>query len=328
MTTRLRVAIVIAILLTTPGPAPAAPQPNPAKPAAKPGVVKSPEKPPIPTLLLKPPAFAPPVVPGGVVENPCLASWYRPRQETRLQSAMIRPSDAPMVAAPTAPEAAYNYAAMIRADYGRLCYYRRDNAEIPAVPDPAKPRIIFFGASVTEQWKFGDKPLFDRVVDRGISGQTTAQGLLRFRQDVIDLNPAVVQILMGTNDIAGNGGPTTYAAIENNIRTMAELARLHGIRVIIGSITPARLFGWNTKLKPFPAQTIVAMNARLRAMAAREGFVYADYHAVLADPDMGMKPALSNDGVHPNKEGYALMRPIAEKAIAEALAGGGKAAER
>ncbi|WP_157216514.1 GDSL-type esterase/lipase family protein [Flavisphingomonas formosensis] len=323
MITRLRVPIAFALLLGVPavavGQAPLPASANNAAPAVRQSA---------PPVIARASAFPAPIVPGGIVEQPCLPTWFRPRTETPIQSALIKPSPTPIVPAPTAPDAAYNYAAMIRADYGRLCYYRRDNAELPAMPDPGKPRIIFFGASVTEQWRFGDRQLFDRVIDRGISGQTTAQGLLRFRQDVIDLNPTIVQILMGTNDIAGNGGPTTFAAVENNIRTMAELARLHGIRVIIGSVTPARLFGWNTKLKPPPAQTIVAMNARLRAMAAREGYVYADYHAVLADSEMGMKPALTNDGVHPNRDGYAMMRPIADRAIAEALASPGRAAER
>ena len=293
---------------------------RPARPPARPAIR--------PALPSRPSAFPAPIVPGGIVENPCLPSWHRPHQEIPTQVALITPSATPIVPAPTAPDAAARYAAMIRADYGRLCYYRRDNAELPPNPEPGRPRIIFFGASVTELWRLGDRQLFERVIDRGISGQTTSQGLLRFRQDVIELNPAVVQILMGTNDVAGNGGPTTYAAVENNIRTMAELARLHGIRVIIGSITPARLFAWNPRLKPAPAQTIVAMNARLRALAAREGYVYADYHAVLADAEQGLIKAFTNDGVHPNRDGYAAMRPIADRAIAEALSGAGRPASR
>jgi lysophospholipase L1-like esterase len=199
-------------------------------------------------------------------------------------------------------------------DWGQLCRYRGENAALP----PASPaRVVFLGDSITEGWKEAEPDFFGSdQLDRGISGQTTPQMLVRFRADVIELHPAIVHIMAGTNDIAGNTGRTSLAIIQGNIASMAEQARAHGVRVILASVPPVAQFPWSPALRP--AATIVAMNEWLRAYAARERFVYVDYHAVLSDGQGGFKAALSGDGVHPNAAGYAAMRPLAESAIKQA----------
>jgi lysophospholipase L1-like esterase len=160
---------------------------------------------------------------------------------------------------------------------------------------------------------FASKP----YVNRGIGGQTTPQMLVRFRQDVIALKPAVVVILAGTNDIAGNTGPSTPQMIEDNLASMAELARANGIRVVLSSILPVYDYPWRPGLQPAPK--IVAINAWMKQYAATHDAVYLDYHSVMADARQGMKADLATDGVHPNVAGYRVMAPLAEKAIADAL---------
>jgi lysophospholipase L1-like esterase len=202
-------------------------------------------------------------------------------------------------------------------DWPYLARYRADNARL--VPAPGYPRIVFMGDSITEGWVnlAGDFFTPGRI-GRGISGQTTPQMLVRFRQDVIDLHPAVVQIMAGTNDIAGNTGPMTPEETQANVRSMVELAHAHGIRMIIASIPPADMFPWKQGLDV--AQKIVAMNAWLKAYAARSGCVYADYWSALKGGGLGMREGLSSDHVHPTKAGYAVMAPVAEAAIKRALA--------
>jgi lysophospholipase L1-like esterase len=175
------------------------------------------------------------------------------------------------------------------------------------------------GESITEGWVnlSGDFFLPGRI-GRGISGQTTPQMLARFRQDVIDLHPEVVQIMAGTNDIAGNTGPMTPEETQENIRSMVELAHAHGIRVIIASIPPADHFPWKPGLDV--ADKVVAMNAWLKAYAARAGCTYADYWSALKGNGLGMREGLSSDGVHPTAAGYQVMAPVAEAAIKQALA--------
>jgi lysophospholipase L1-like esterase len=160
---------------------------------------------------------------------------------------------------------------------------------------------------------FAGKP----YIDRGISGQTTPQMLVRFRQDVIALKPAVVVILAGTNDIAGNTGPSTIEMIEDNLASMAEIAQANGIAVVLSSVLPVFDYPWRPGLTPAPK--IVALNAWMKQYAAAHGAVYLDYHSAMADERQGMKPDLASDGVHPNEAGYRIMAPLAEKAIAEAL---------
>jgi lysophospholipase L1-like esterase len=160
---------------------------------------------------------------------------------------------------------------------------------------------------------FPDKP----YVGRGIGGQTTPQMLVRFRQDVIALEPAVVVILAGTNDIAGNTGPSTQAMIENNLISMVGLAKANGIRVVLSSVLPAYDYPWRPGLEP--AAKIVALNTWMRTYASTHDMVYLDYHSAMADERQGLKAELSEDGVHPNEAGYRVMAPLVERAIGEAL---------
>lgn len=201
-------------------------------------------------------------------------------------------------------------------DFAYLARYRDDNARL--VPVTTSPRIVFMGDSITEGW-VGKMPQFfvPNRIGRGISGQTTSQMLLRFRQDVIDLKPVVVQIMAGTNDIAGNTGPTTDAQVEGNIMSMVELAQAHGIRVILASIPPADHFEWKPGVNPAPR--IAALNGWAKDYAARVGATYADYWSVLHVGD-ALNPAYGTDGVHPNAAGYAAMAPVADAAIKQALA--------
>ncbi len=246
------------------------------------------------------------------------------RADALAERAVIGVSEHPCLGVPIEPTAAHQASAdpyeswmheWLSLDWGQLCRYQRENA---ALPPPSRQRVVFLGDSITEGWKDLDPAFFthDRL-DRGISGQTTAQMLVRFRADVIDLHPAVVHIMAGTNDVAGNTGPTSLAIIQGNIASMAEQARAHGARVIIASIPPAAQFGWYPSLRP--AATIIAMNAWLREYAARQHYVYVDYHAVLSDGQGGFKASLAGDGVHPNAAGYAAMRPLAEAAVRHAL---------
>jgi lysophospholipase L1-like esterase len=204
-------------------------------------------------------------------------------------------------------------------DFGELCRYAEQNAQLKASGE--RPRAVLMGDSITDNWiKLVPDFFAGGIVDRGISGQMTPQMLVRFRQDVLELNPRAVQIMAGTNDIAGNTGAATMATVQGHIESMAELARAHGIRVIIASIPPASAFPWSPGQKPAPQ--IQAMNAWLKAYAGRNHFVYADYYSAMADASGGMKPGLASDGVHPTVEGYRVMAPIALAAIRAALGNG------
>jgi lysophospholipase L1-like esterase len=197
-----------------------------------------------------------------------------------------------------------------RGDWPNLCRYRRANAVLKRAP-----RVVFIGDSITENWVRGDPGLFsDEIIGRGISGQTSPQILLRFFQDVIELRPRIVHIMAGTNDVAGNTGRTTEQDFKNNITAMVDLARAHHIQVALASILPAGAFSWKPGLKP--ASTIVGLNDWLRSFALKSHVRYVDYHSVLADAHGGFIPRLSNDGVHPNRDGYAVMRTLTLKGIA------------
>ena len=206
----------------------------------------------------------------------------------------------------------------LRTDWAYLGRYRAENAALGA-PRPGERRVVFMGNSITEGWAkyfptmFPGKP----YVGRGIGGQTTPQMLVRFRQDVVALQPAVVVILAGTNDIAGNTGPSTLAMIEDNLASMAELARANGIAVVLSSVLPVYDYPWRPGLAPGPK--IVALNAWMKQYASAHGAVYLDYHSAMADERQGMKPEMAADGVHPTEAGYRIMAPLAEQAIAEAL---------
>lgn len=202
-------------------------------------------------------------------------------------------------------------------DWAALCYYRADNAALAA--GPAQPdRVVFMGDSITQSWAFGDPALFGpAVVNRGISGQTTPQMLLRFRADVLALKPAAVHIMAGVNDIAGNTGPTTLEDVENNIASMVELAKAHDVTVILATVLPAATFNWAPQLKP--KDSVLALNIWIRKYAAEQNLVLAEYFPAMATPDSAMKPDLTFDGVHPNKAGYAVLKPITQAAMKEAL---------
>lgn len=203
-------------------------------------------------------------------------------------------------------------------DWANLKRFQEENAQL-SVPKIGQDRVVFMGNSITEGWSnhhpgfFSGKP----YVNRGISGQTTPQMLLRFRQDVIHLNPSVVVILAGINDIAGNTGPSTLDMITNNIFSMAELAKTHHIEVVLCSVVPAFDFSWRKGLEP--AEKVVALNAIIKAYAQEHGIVYVDYHTSMANEQNGLKDELSSDGVHPNADGYSIMEPLVEQGIEKAL---------
>lgn len=219
-------------------------------------------------------------------------------------------------------------AARILNDWPELARYRDANAALPA-PAAGQARVVFMGDSITDSWD--DEPFGGFFpgrpwVNRGISGQTTAQMLVRFRPDVIALRPRAVVILAGTNDLSGNTGPTTLAAVQDNLASMAELAHASGIRVVLASVLPVSDYDRDragqlllrTRCRP-PAQ-IVALNEWMRRYAARHGHVYLDYYTATADAKGFLKDELSDDGLHPNARGYAVMAPLVEKAVAAALA--------
>jgi lysophospholipase L1-like esterase len=207
----------------------------------------------------------------------------------------------------------------LRKDWAFLKRYSEENKNLPAVA-PGEKRVVFMGNSITEFWKTIDGDFFARnksFVDRGISGQTTPQMLVRFRNDVIDLNPSVVVILAGTNDIAGNTGPITIENIFGNIVSMAELAKANNIKVILSSVLPVYEYPWSPGLEP--AEKIVKLNAMLQSYSKKNKIVYVDYFSALADERNGMKAEYSPDGVHPNLAGYRVMDDLVEKAISSVL---------
>ncbi len=204
-------------------------------------------------------------------------------------------------------------------DFGWLARFKEDDMKL-GVPAAGENRVVFMGDSITEAWKFtGPTGSFNGkpYVNRGISGQTTPQMLVRFRQDVIDLNPKVVVILAGTNDIAGNTGPETLEQIEGNIASMADLAHANRIKVVLCSILPAFDYPWKPGLTPAPK--ILTLNTWMKSYAADKGYVYVDFHTAMKDDRDGLPKNLSGDGVHPLPAGYAVMTPLVEAGIAKAL---------
>jgi len=206
-------------------------------------------------------------------------------------------------------------------DFGQLARYREANAQLKS-PAGKENRVVFFGDSITDMWKleeyFPGKP----YINRGIGGQTTPQMLVRFRQDVIDLEPKVVVMLAGTNDIAGNTGPMRREDIEQNYASMAELARLHDIRVVFASVLPVHNYTPPSQelFEQRHPHEILELNVWLEDYCAENKHVYLDYFEQMVDDTGLLKKELADDGLHPNKAGYAIMAPLAEAAIEKALA--------
>lgn len=203
-------------------------------------------------------------------------------------------------------------------DWPNFARYKDENLKLGSLK-PGEDRVVFMGNSITEGWKDINPDFFkDRsYIDRGISGQTTPQMLVRFRADVVNLKPKVVVILAGTNDIAGNTGPSTLEMIEDNLASMSEIAGANNIKVVLCSVLPVYDYPWSPGLKP--AQKIVDLNKWIKEYAAKNNLAYADFFTPMADERNGLKKEYSEDGVHPNLEGYKIMDPIVEKAIQQVL---------
>jgi lysophospholipase L1-like esterase len=205
-------------------------------------------------------------------------------------------------------------------DYGQLARYRDANAALKP-PAPNENRVVFFGDSITDIWKLDESFPGKPYVNRGIGGQTTSQMLVRFRQDVMDLQPKAVVILAGTNDVAGNTGPISNEDIESNFSDLAELARAHNIQLIVSSILPVH--NYTPKSQDFfaqrPMSRILTLNKWLKEYCANNDLTYLDYFSAMVDDKGLLKRDLADDGLHPNKAGFAVMAPMAEKAIEKNL---------
>ena len=202
-------------------------------------------------------------------------------------------------------------------DFGDLAHFRDADLKL-GPPAPGQDRVVFMGDSITQGWDlekyFPGKP----YINRGISGQTSTQMLLRFRQDVIDLKPKVVVILAGTNDIAENTGPMPLSQTEGDIVSMAQLARANSIRVVLCSVLPSVRFPWHPQVKNAAAK-VAEVNRWLKSYAASHHYVYVDYYSKMKDAAGGLPPNLSRDGVHPLPAGFAVMTPLAQAGIEKAL---------
>ena len=239
--------------------------------------------------------------------------------ETKAPAAQASPAPTPAQTTPSGhPNDSYWTAhdRQLLVDFGGLAHFKEADAMLGAA-NTGEDRVGFLGDSITQGWMldqaFPGKP----YVNRGISGQTTPQMLVRFRQDVIDLKPKVVVILAGTNDIAGNTGPMTLEQTEGNIASMAELAAANGIRVVLCSVLPAFDYHWAPGLTPAPK--IAQVNAWLKNYAAQKGYGYVDFYSAMKDARGGLPATLSADGVHPLPAGFAVMSPLAEAGIEKAL---------
>jgi lysophospholipase L1-like esterase len=228
--------------------------------------------------------------------------------------------DSPLVITAPAWQSGAYWAQMdqqLLVDFANLERYRAADVHL-GPPAAGTHRVVFLGDSITEGWKLGKSFPGKPYVNRGISGQTTSQILLRFRQDVIDLHPRAVVILAGTNDLAGNTGPATLTQIEGNLESMAQLGRASHIAVVLCSVLPTAHYFWHPQV-PDPAPRIAALNRWLEAYAAKEHDVYVNYYAHMKDATGALKHDLSRDGVHPSAAGYAVMAPLAQAGIDQAL---------
>ncbi|MBK8945881.1 MAG: SGNH/GDSL hydrolase family protein [Ignavibacteriae bacterium] len=206
---------------------------------------------------------------------------------------------------------------LLSQDWANLSRFKNENDSVNINLD--EDRIVFMGNSITQGW-IEQRPEFfanKSYINRGISGQTTPQMLLRFRQDVINLKPKVVVILAGTNDIAGNTGPSTLEMILDNLKSMSEIAKANGIKVILSSVVPAFDYPWKVGMKP--NKKIPALNKMIKNYCDENDVIYLDYFSAMADERNGLPEKFSADGVHPNADGYKIMEPLVEAAIKEAL---------
>lgn len=204
-------------------------------------------------------------------------------------------------------------------DWPNLSRYQDENRSV-RLPEKGKQRVVFMGDSITEEWSNLYPDYFDTkgYINRGIGGQTTPQMLIRFKPDVIDLEPDIVVILAGTNDIAGNTGPSNVKMITDNIFSMAELARAHQIKVVLSSILPVFEYEWAKEIKDVPA-TIDSVNDELKKYVNDHGLVYLDYFSPMVDQRKGLNKDYTYDGVHPNQDGYILMSSLAQKVLSRLL---------
>ena len=204
-------------------------------------------------------------------------------------------------------------------DWPNLSRYQDENRSV-GIPEKGKQRVVFMGDSITEEWSNLYADYFDTegYINRGIGGQTTPQMLIRFKPDVIDLEPDIVVILAGTNDIAGNTGPSNVKMITDNIFSMAELARAHQIKVVLSSILPVFEYEWAKEIKDVPA-TIDSVNNELKKYANDHGLVYFNYFSLMVDQRRGLNKDYTYDGVHPNQDGYILMSSLAQKVLSRLL---------
>lgn len=213
----------------------------------------------------------------------------------------------------------FSYSISYGQDWPNLNRYKEENAKPEVLNSKDHSRVVFMGNSITEGW-LNKRPDFfsaNQYINRGISGQTTSQMLLRFRQDVIALKPVAVVILAGINDIAQNTGPYSLEATSGNLFSMCELAKQNGIKVIICSVLPAADFPWKHGLEPAPK--VVALNKVLKEYAEKNKLFYVDYFSAMVNEKWGLKEELGTDGVHPNEAGYAIMEPILQRAISKVL---------
>ena len=204
-------------------------------------------------------------------------------------------------------------------DWANLKRFQEANAQL-RTPAKGEKRVVFIGNSITEGWINAHPSFFSEnpYINRGIGGQTTPQMLVRFRQDVIELQPSVVVILAGTNDIAGNTGPSTLEMIQNNLASMAEIAAANGIKVVLSSVLPAYEYPWRKEVTEVAAK-IIKLNTMIKDYCERKGFTYLDYHTPMADERNGMIAEYTTDGVHVTSKGYDLMETLVQDAIQKAL---------
>ena len=204
-------------------------------------------------------------------------------------------------------------------DWPNLTRYKNQNFDIPA-PQENEKRVVFMGDSITEEWSKLYPSYFENrsYINRGIGGQTTPQMLIRFKQDVVDLMPTVVVILAGTNDIAGNTGPSNVKMITDNIFSMATIATANDIQVVLSSVLPVYRYEWSPEIVN-PPSTIYAVNECLKEFSESNGFYYLDYFSEMVDNRKGLNKEYTTDGVHPNEKGYELMSAIAEKKLKSIL---------